>query len=62
MPAPRRDRSTIEFERGGEPLAARRRGLASTSEQDRFGQRFRIGLLGIYGGQRECRRAAGRSS
>ncbi len=42
----------VEVERDGRQLVLPAR-IAVDEQQDRFGQRFRIGLLGIYGGQRE---------
>jgi regulator of sigma E protease len=45
---------TVEarIERNGRPLVLQAR-IAVDEQQDRFGQRFRIGRLGIYGAQRE---------
>ncbi len=43
---------TLTVERDGKALTVPAR-IAVEEQQDRFGQRFRIGRLGIYGGERE---------
>ena len=43
---------TLTVERGSKALIVPAR-IAVEEQQDRFGQRFRIGRLGIYGGERE---------
>jgi regulator of sigma E protease len=51
------ERVVVTVERDGRELMLPAR-IAVEEQQDRFGQRFRIGRLGIYGGEREFVRPA----